>query len=455
MAHENTISIGKNSIRIAEVTEINRRTYDAMNSARRRDAWFVDNLTDVSDDYPVTQDMIDEINRFWAPYSFAYQNNPATQLAFYKTSGVFDPSYVGFGLQRYSLVRFWNNETFATFRNKLFTPLLFPFIKHPENVIVNNYGVYLNENHDFLTEAQAVQQLQEALQKEGELILKPTLDSGSGQSIVFLNQDMSAQQLLAHFRALQQNFVCQRIIKNHPSFAVVGPKSLNTMRVCTLVHKNNVYLAGAALRMGATSRLDNWGQGGFVVQVREDGTLADFAVSERGQRISITPNGFHFSGHQLFRGSEVIQTAIACHRRISQQKYISWDFTVDDAGDIVLIEMNSPGGTEVIEVLGLHSYVNKQIAKEILDEYMIRRFFYRKAVYDWNYREFSNHISLERYCGDDKVVNVPAEIEGKKVTILYDNAFNNAKVKKVICPKSVNMNAGLLRNKGIVVEITD
>lgn len=327
-------NILKNSARLTEVAQINARACNAMNSARRRDAWFVRNLTDLSDNYPVTQDMIDEINRFWAPYSFAYQNDPATQLAFYKTSGVFDPSYIGFGLQRHSLVRFWNNETFATFRNKLFTPLLFPFVKHPENVIVNNYGVYTNENHDLLTEAQAVHQLQEALQKEQELILKPTLDSGSGQSIVFLNQDMTTQQLLAHFRTLQQNFVCQRIMKNHPSFAVVGPKSLNTMRVCTLVHKTNVYLAGAVLRMGATSRLDNWGQGGFVVQIHNDGTLGDFAVSERGKRITTAPNGFPIAGHKLFRGAEVLETAVACHRRIPQQKYISWDFTVDDGGDI-------------------------------------------------------------------------------------------------------------------------
>ena len=266
---------------------------------------------------------------------------------------------------------------------------------------------------------------------------------------------MTAQQLLGHFRTLQQNFICQRIMKNHPSFAAVGPKSLNTMRVCTLIYKNNVYLAGAMLRMGSTSRLDNWGQGGLIVQVRKDGTLADFAVSAHGKRLFETPSGFRFSGHQLFRGAEVLETAMTCHRRIPQQKYISWDFTADDAGDIVLIEMNSSGGTEGFQSVGNHSYVNKERAKEILDEYMIRRFFYRKAVYDWNYREFSDHISLEHYYGDNKVVNIPVEVEGKKVTILYDNAFENTKVEKVICPKSVNMKAGLLRNKGIVVEVTE
>ena len=323
MPFENAIKKTKNSARVAEVSKINEHAYDVMNSARRRDAWFVKNLIDLSDNFTVTQEQINEINRFWEPYSFAYQNDPATQLAFYKISGIFDPSYIGFGLQRHSLVRFWNNETFATFRNKLFTQLLFPFLKHPENVIVNNYGVYLNEKFDFLTEEQAVTELQKSLQKEQELILKPTLDSGSGQSIVFLNKNMTKQQLLDRFRTLQQNFVCQRIIKNHPSFAAVGPKSLNTMRVCTLVHKNNVYLVGAVLRMGATSRLDNWGQGGFLVQVYANGTLADYAVSEHGKRISKTPSGFNFAGHHLFRGSEVLETAIQCHRRIPQQKYIS------------------------------------------------------------------------------------------------------------------------------------
>lgn len=128
--------------RIKQVEEINMHAHDLMNSARRRDMWYVNNLTDLQSDVVVTEEQIREIEEFWQPYEFAYKNDVNIQLAFYKQSGVFDPSYIGFGLQRYSLNRFWNNETFSTFRNKNFSKLLFPFVKTPTDFIANNYGIY-------------------------------------------------------------------------------------------------------------------------------------------------------------------------------------------------------------------------------------------------------------------------------------------------------------------------
>lgn len=112
----------------AEIYRINAHARDRMLSAERRDAWFLrEKLKHINTDIQITEEQKDEIRKFWEPYSFAYHNDINTQINFYRTSGRFDPSYIGFGLQVHSLVRFWNNPTFSTFRNKNFSYLLFLF----------------------------------------------------------------------------------------------------------------------------------------------------------------------------------------------------------------------------------------------------------------------------------------------------------------------------------------
>lgn len=264
---------------------------------------------------------------------------------------------------------------------------------------MNDYGMYLDEDFNLLSETEAVDYVLHLLEWGSELILKPTLDSGSGTSIVFLNKNTTRDVVIASMKRMKVNFAFQEIIKNHYSFAEANPSSLNTLRVVTLIHHNQVKLVGAALRVGNSKRVDNWDAGGFICEVGTDGVCKDFAVNGQGERVTVHPNGFRFAGHKLYRADEAIQMAIKCHHRIPQQKYISWDLTVDDKGDIVFIEMNSPGGSELLQVLGINAYGNKDILKDILDEYLIEKFFYVKANFDWDYREFSDHVSLLKYRG--------------------------------------------------------
>lgn len=186
----------KRIVRTGEVYQINLHARDKMRAAERRDRWFLMNkLQKIDKTREVTDSQKEEIRKFWEPYQFAYKNDPQTQIKFYQVSGKFDPSYMGFGLQVHSLVRFWNNPTFSTFRNKNFSYLLFPFVKHPKNVLMNNYGIYLDEQFNILTETEALQYILKLLKEGEKLILKPTLDSGSGSSIVFLDNATSREDL--------------------------------------------------------------------------------------------------------------------------------------------------------------------------------------------------------------------------------------------------------------------
>lgn len=86
---------------------------------------------------------------------------------------------------------------------------------------------------------------------------------------------------------------------------------------------------------------------------------------------------------------------------------------------------------------GQNGYVNKKIAKEVFDRFLIEKFFIEKANFDWDYREFNDHISLRSYKGLDKEIIVPEEIDGKSVRILYKNAIIQSDIEKIVIPKTV------------------
>lgn len=81
-----------------DIREINSKAYSKIESAYRRDAYYLKNLIDLEDNRPLSKEESLEIEEFWKPYKFAYTNDSETQRVFYRQSGTFDPSYIGFGL---------------------------------------------------------------------------------------------------------------------------------------------------------------------------------------------------------------------------------------------------------------------------------------------------------------------------------------------------------------------
>ena len=415
--------------RLREVRKINKKSLADMKVSEERDAFYLKKIKDKFK--TIDPEKIEIINQFWKPYEFAYKNNPMTQMILSNLSGTFEPARVPFGLQLRALYRFWNNKTFAVFRNKNYSRLLFPFIKHPVCHVSCSYGNYFDENYNILTKDEAVERIIELL-KTRELIIKPSLDSGSGNGIVFIDQNTSKDQLIKHINELSPHFVCQNVLKNHPNFST-GCNALNTMRVATMIYNNKINFVGAIFRMSIGKRVDNFDAGGIICRVYQDGTMGDFGIQKDGTRFERHPNGFEFKGKKLYRAEEIINTALECHKRIPQQKYISWDLTIDENDDIVFLEMNSPGGSEGIQSTGCVSYLNRDIAKEIFDEYI----YVTKANFDWNYVERAHYVTLLKYCGIKRKINIPEFVNGKPVKSVSADAFKDSDIKKIYLPEHI------------------
>ena len=435
--------------RVNEVNAINAHAYDRSISALRRDKWLFEPILKNNPNIPkLTEEQIREVEEFWRPYEFAYKNDYRQQEMFTGISGKFDPSYFGFGLQRHLMVSFWNHESFKWIGEKNFAPLYFPEAKMPETYVYNSCGVYFDPDRNPITQQQAVDLLLQKLADSDhrEAIIKPS-GGGEGKDISFIRPDASraeVEQIIKHYG---NDFICQRVIKNHPCLSALYSGSLNTMRMITLFWKNEVHYVGSVLRMGTNKRVDNWSQGGLACGIEPDGRLQEYAFTEFGHLVNVHPTtGFVFKDHVIYRFPEAIELVKKLHGHIAQQKFVSWDITVDEDGDLVLVELNSPGSHEMLQLSGQNGYGSREITKEIFDEYLVRRFFLNKANFDWDYREFRDHISLREYKGLDTKISVPKEIDGKPVRMLYENAIMQKNIEQIAIPRTVSFSKNSFPN---------
>jgi hypothetical protein len=394
-------------------------------------------------DTPLTKAELNKIQEFWAPYSFAHENNPEIQRVFSRISGRFDPSYVGDGLMRYEIRRYYHDSSiYLLISHKNFLARQFPDVKQPHTFVCRTSGQYFDHKYLPISVDEALSVCINALNTSDmsrEIIIKPADTTGDGQSIYFVSNEISRQSLLCIFDNMESDFICQEVIENHSTFSAPYPVSLNTLRIVTMIWKQEIILVGTVFRMGVDKRVDNISQGGIGCKVTEDGICDNFAVDFTGKRYYKHPSGFKFSGHRLYGYDKAVEMAKHLHSRVPQQKYIAWDITIDKNGDAVFIEMNSPGTCNILQAVGINPFRNQELAREVLGEALINRFFYEKANIDYNYREFAKSISIVKYCGSEEIVKVPLSISNKPVLVIYDNCFLNSNIKEIHIPHSVKL----------------
>lgn len=439
-------------IREERVKEINILAEKKLNDVYNLDNVFLKKLSlNEDDNIPLSEEEQKQINDFWEPYKFAYQNNPNIQWAYSRMSGKFDPSYIGWGLQFILLRNFWEFKLIRTLSLKHWTAwFLKDLIPTPETYVICEWGgKCYDNNRKRLTTEEAINVLFNVSNTGKNILLKPS-DGVCGQGIHVIKAYSTRDDLMKIFKTYKDRFICQEFIRNHPSYSTGS--SLNTLRIVTFLYKDEVHWVGTMLRMGVGGVVDNWHAGGISCPVNKDGICGNFAVPLSGKRYYKHPNNFNFAGKKLFNYEVAHNLAIELHKKIPFVKYIAWDIAIDEKGEPIVLEFGNPGHSGIMAAGGFNIYLNKEVVKEILDEYLIRRFFYLKAVFDWDYKEFKNNIALIRYCGFDKIVKIPETIEGKKITLLSNGAIRNSAIEEIYIPKNIKIepNAILVKNAKVI-----
>lgn len=306
------------------------------------------------------------VKKFWKPYC-----RVSTDWARYYLflTGKFDPRFIPNDLQHTKIDQHFNARKLGYgFNDKNYYSLIFPGIKQPKTVIRKIGGLLFDEEYRLIDFEKA----KLLLAARPEVIVKPSQDSGGGRDIHFYNTQIDADKLK---RVLldkkEKNIIIQDILKQHPEMAKMHPQSLNTVRIYTIMIDNIVYPLSASFKMGANeSRIDNVTRNsGIIAGIKEDGSLMEHAYFDlfSGKTTDRHPQGMLLSEIKVPSFNKMLDTVKRAAQYIGNFKLVGWDLSVDEDGDVVLIEANMRKG-DIGPIQCLHGPFFGELTEKVLNE---------------------------------------------------------------------------------------
>ncbi|WP_133966417.1 sugar-transfer associated ATP-grasp domain-containing protein [Eubacterium limosum] len=283
---------------------------------------------------------------YWKKYG--YQPKKMWYQIFADRDQKVDPRYIPDDLWYGKILPYFSNMQFRRFaEDKCFHDFWFSDISRPDTIIKNIAGVFYNNNSEIISLNDAVDI---CLNYKKEFLIKPSIDSGEGRLIVFINPKIEDKEaLLKEFDNMGANYIVQETVSQHAVLAKLNPSSLNTIRVVSFLYEGKVHILSSILRMGASgARIDNVGAGGFACPIREDGALNEFGVNRKSEWKAENQHGIKFSDVKVPSFDKIIEIIKNKHKMLAHFKIIGWDFSVDTGGKPVFIEYNvCPGSNQI------------------------------------------------------------------------------------------------------------
>ena len=174
-----------------------------------------------------------------------------------------------------------------------------------------------------------------------EFVIKRSIGTGGGDSVEIGDANHIVTFLTTYFNA-KYDFVIQPVITQHDDLGIFNPSSINTVRVMTFAYNGNVHPISTVLRMGNGGRIDNSAAGGISIGVDDTGKLRDFAIDHDFKKYYQHPKtAIKFSnGYVIPYFNELLELVKDKHKFLKSHGLVSWDLTVDNDGNMSIIEYN-------------------------------------------------------------------------------------------------------------------
>ena len=225
----------------------------------------------------------------------------------------------------------------------------------------------------------------------GDLVIKP-LSGAAGRGLVVAERrtagvvvsDRQEETPLDRF-SLDEESIVQGMVRQDPRMAAFSLRSLNTIRVVTMLTRDGrTIIVGAALRCGVEgSYVDNWSAGGVAVGVDIDsGRLRSTHTTSTALATSSTRQPRCALRALLFQNGEEFLKRQLTQELFPYYRLLGTDIGLGEQGEPVLIEVNDStdllfqeqasgpllGRQEVLEAFGdEHLLVNRH-QRELYDE---------------------------------------------------------------------------------------
>ncbi len=232
---------------------------------------------------------------------------------------------------------------YPSFLDKNILDKLFPKINQPATIIKNTNGFYFNEKSEMID----FNEVLILLMTHNEFVVKPTLNTGGGRGVKFYK--MESENKVAKAKALkkiilkyEKNFIFQKRVKQNQQIRSLNKSSLNTIRIMTYMNESKVHVLSSVLRIGRNGEFtDNSSAGGISCGIMSDGNLMKTGFDSNGNKYYRSDNGLVFEGFKLPQFKELKKFACELHPCLPFFKLVSWDLSIDENDECVLVEFNA------------------------------------------------------------------------------------------------------------------
>ncbi len=216
-------------------------------------------------------------------------------------------------------------------RNKYLTYLLLQEYYHREIILLNK-----EEDYDLFADL---------LHRKGKAILKPQ-GASLGDDIRLINLS-EILDLRTYFDDILKvrSWLVEEVVVQTKEMADFHPSSINTVRLMTLLFREEVVFLFGCLRMGTGNNIvDNTSHGGLGAAIDVNtGTVISAGMDKKGHTFLFHPDtGKQIIGFTIPRYEELRDLTVKLAHLMSDVTYIAWDFALIEEG-WCLIEANSSG----------------------------------------------------------------------------------------------------------------
>lgn len=306
-----------------------------------------------------------EIKSYWNQFNLNINTN--WHKWYSSRNSIYDTKYIPEDIFYSYIEPFYNRvDLRSAYQDKALYGLLYSHVKQPIEVAKNMSGQnYDNENNPI-----TFQELIDRCVSRRKIIVKPTLESGGGRNVVFLDEPdklLMRKNVLDLLSIFKKDFVIQEAIEQHEDLSSIYPMSVNTIRTISFLYEGKVHILSSVLRIGVNGRkVDN---GGIACGIDQDGKLNEIAIDKHGIKYERHPDGFSLKGFVIPSYIDVINIIKREHLKLGHFKLVSWDFAVDKNKCPILIENNLR-----FEEINFHQLNNGPLFGELTDKVLYEVF---------------------------------------------------------------------------------
>lgn len=302
------------------------------------------------------------------------------EFEYYKFYNGFNANFVSHYFYLPLIAHRLNNFHYTKFleHKSLLGNILGKSIKFPQNVVCS----IDNEFYDGKMRQISLNDAVKLCLPYKSLIVKNSLENGGGRSLVKMNLTENLQNdsiaLMKEFTSRKVDFVVQECVEQHSSMAKFNTTSINTFRITTLYLNGVFSVLSIILRFGKKDMyVDNWGSGGILVGVKEDGRLNEFGWDIKMNKFD-EYNGIVFKDVTIEQMPDLLKRVEIAHKEDFQlSKLIGWDICIDKNNEPIAIEVNSSQPGIFGEQLCTGPIFGER-TQEVIDYLKKKTFFYNK-----------------------------------------------------------------------------